>query len=314
VEAESRQFRRRTLLSPLMNKNNQITSMTGFGSGAAEGQGLRLGVELRSVNSRYLDIQVRCPANLQPFEQVIRERIQSQLSRGKVSANISWTEEAQQKALPKLDEEFVKAYLEQLQQLAELGHTEMKADLALLARLPGVFTFATAEPENDEAKALMLAALDEALADMVAMRTKEGQALAEDLRRRVEAIEVHLEQIAALVPKTREQIQNRLREKVAALLDPGAIHEDRLAMEVALIAERSDITEEIVRFRSHNVQFFEALDKGGEVGKRFNFLLQEMNREANTISSKSSDSHIIHRVVEIKEDVERLREQVQNLA
>jgi uncharacterized protein (TIGR00255 family) len=160
----------------------------------------------------------------------------------------------------------------------------------------------------------MLAALDEALADMVAMRTKEGQALAEDLRRRVEAIEVHLEQIAALVPKTREQIQNRLREKVAALLEPGAIHEDRLAMEVALIAERSDITEEIVRFRSHNVQFFEALDKGGEVGKRFNFLLQEMNREANTISSKSSDSHIIHRVVEIKEDVERLREQVQNLA
>ena len=297
-----------------MTKKNQITSMTGFGGGAAEGQGVRLGVELRSVNSRYLDIQVRCPSNLQSFEQLIRERVQAQLSRGKVSVNFSWTEEAQQKALPTLDEEVASGYLTQLQRLAELSQSDTQVDLALLARLPGVFSFAAAEPENDEAKELIQAALDEALVEMVAMRTKEGQALAEDLRRRVEAVEAHLEHIAELVPRTREQIQHRLREKVAALLEPGAIHEDRLAMEVALIAERSDITEEIVRFRSHNAQFFAALDKGGEVGKRFNFLLQEMNREANTISSKSSDSDIIHRVVEIKEEVERLREQVQNLA
>jgi uncharacterized protein (TIGR00255 family) len=297
-----------------MTKKNQITSMTGFGGGAAEGQGVRLGVELRSVNSRYLDIQVRCPSNLQSFEQLIRERVQAQLSRGKVSVNFSWTEEAQQKALPTLDEEVASGYLTQLQRLAELSQSDTQVDLALLARLPGVFSFAAAEPENDEAKELIQAALDEALVEMVAMRTKEGQALAEDLRRRVEVVEAHLEHIAELVPRTREQIQNRLREKVAVLLEPGAIHEDRLAMEVALIAERSDITEEIVRFRSHNAQFFAALDKGGEVGKRFNFLLQEMNREANTISSKSSDSDIIHRVVEIKEEVERLREQVQNLA
>jgi uncharacterized protein (TIGR00255 family) len=297
-----------------MTKKNQITSMTGFGGGAAEGQGVRLGVELRSVNSRYLDIQMRCPSNLQAFEQLIRERVQAQLSRGKVSVNFSWTEEAQQKALPTLDEEVASGYLTQLQRLAELSQSDTQVDLALLACLPGVFSFPAAEPENDEAKELMQAALDEALVEMVAMRTKEGQALAEDLRRRVEAVEAHLEHIAELVPRTREQIQNRLREKVAVLLEPGAIHEDRLAMEVALIAERSDITEEIVRFRSHNAQFFAALDKGGEVGKRFNFLLQEMNREANTISSKSSDSDIIHRVVEIKEEVERLREQVQNLA
>ena len=297
-----------------MTKKNQITSMTGFGGGAAEGQGVRLGVELRSVNSRFLDIQVRCPSILQAFEQLIRERVQAQLSRGKVSVNFSWTEEAQQKALPTLDEEVASGYLTKLQRLAELSQSDTQVDLELLARLPGVFSFAAAEPENDEAKELMQAALDEALVEMVAMRTKEGQALADDLRQRVEAVEAHLEHIAELVPKTREQIQNRLREKVAVLLEPGAIHEDRLAMEVALIAERSDITEEIVRFRSHNAQFFAALDKGGEVGKRFNFLLQEMNREANTISSKSSDSDIIHRVVEIKEEVERLREQVQNLA
>ena len=121
-----------------MTKKNQITSMTGFGGGAAEGQGVRLGVELRSVNSRYLDIQVRCPSNLQSFEQLIRERVQAQLSRGKVSVNFSWTEEAQQKALPTLDEEVASGYLTQLQRLAELSQSDTLVDLALLARLPGV--------------------------------------------------------------------------------------------------------------------------------------------------------------------------------
>ena len=297
-----------------MDKNNQITSMTGFGSGAAEGQDQQIGVELRSVNSRYLDIQIRSPANLQVFEQAIRERIQARVSRGKISANISWTEAAQQTALPQLNEDVATRYLEQLRQLAGLAQADAEVDLALLALLPGIFCFESLEVEGEATQELLFAGLDQALGDLMAMRTAEGQTLAEDLRRRVELVDSHLEHIAELVPNTREQVQSRLRDKVAALLEPGSIDEDRLAMEVVLIAERSDITEEIVRFRSHNAQFFKALNKGGEVGRRFNFLLQEMNREANTISSKSSDSEIIHWVVEIKEEVERLREQVQNLA
>ncbi len=297
-----------------MRQNIKITSMTGFGSGQAEGQGQQVGVELRSVNSRYLDIQIRSPANLQPFEQAIRERIQAAVSRGKLSANISWAEEGQQTALPQLDAEVAAAYMVQLEQLAKIAKTATDLDLGLLSRLPGIFRFEASEIEGEDVQALLFAALDQALADLLAMRGAEGETLAADLRDRVGLIEAHLEQIAELVPNTREQIHNRLREKIAALLEPGAIDEERLAMEVVLIAERSDITEEIVRFRSHNAQFIEALDKGGEVGRRFNFLLQEMNREANTISSKSSDPEIIHRVVEIKEEVERLREQVQNLA
>ena len=197
-----------------MTKKNQITSMTGFGGGAAEGQGVRLGVELRSVNSRYLDIQVRCPSNLQVFEQLIRERVQAELSRGKVSVNFSWTEEAQQKALPTLDEEVASGYLTQLQRLAELSQSDTQVDLALLARLPGVFSFAAAEPENDEAKELMQAALDEALVEMVAMRTKEGQALADDLRRMVEAVEALPYQQA--VARAHEVIE-AAREKAEAL-------------------------------------------------------------------------------------------------
>ena len=288
--------------------------MTGFGSGVAEGQGQQVVVELRSVNSRYLDIQIRSSANLQPFEQAIRERIQTSISRGKLSANISWTEEGQQTALPQLDAEVAAAYVAQLQQLAKIAQADLDPDLGLLSRLPGIFRFESSEIEGEEVQILLFAALDQALSDLLAMRGSEGEALAADLRGRVDLIEKYLEEIAELVPNTREQIHNRLREKIAALLEPGAIAEERLAMEVVLIAERSDITEEIVRFRSHNAQFIEALDNGGEVGRRFNFLLQEMNREANTISSKSSDPEIIHRVVEIKEEVERLREQVQNLA
>ena len=216
--------------------------------------------------------------------------------------------------MPQLDAEVAAAYVAQLQQLAKIAQADLDPDLGLLSRLPGIFRFESSEIEGEEVQILLFAALDQALSDLLAMRGSEGEALAADLRGRVDLIEKYLEEIAELVPNTREQIHNRLREKIAALLEPGAIAEERLAMEVVLIAERSDITEEIVRFRSHNAQFIEALDNGGEVGRRFNFLLQEMNREANTISSKSSDPEIIHRVVEIKEEVERLREQVQNLA
>ena len=302
------------LIFPLMKDKDQITSMTGFGSGKAESEGLRLGVELRSVNSRYLDIQVRCPSQLQPFESVIRERIQKQIGRGKISVNISCNEGAQSPALPTLDEEVAGRYLAEIRRLAELGKVNGEVDIALLSRLPGVFRVESVELEPEAAQALLFAGLDQALSELVAMRLAEGQALVTDLRQRIEVVESHLEEIAAWVPRAREQSQSRLREKIEALLEPGSVNEDRIALEIALIAERSDITEEIVRFRSHNAQFIEALDKGGEVGKRFNFLLQEMNREANTISSKSSESEIIHRVVEIKEEVERLREQVQNLA
>ena len=322
-----------------MTEPAPIHSMTGFGRAAAERQGLRLAVELRSVNSRYLDIQVRCPAELQPFEAAIRERIQARVGRGKISAHIAWQEEGQLEALPQLDEAAAKHYLAQLRRLAELAHSEAaesrsalprrKAFFArvkglerfdvgiervLLAKLPQLFRVQAAELDSAVVQEVLWAGLDEALAELVAMRTTEGNALAADLRGRVEAVGGLLERVAERMQATRGQVAERLREKIAALLAPGAVAEDRLATEIALLAERSDIVEEIVRFRSHNAQFLDILAQGGEVGKRLNFLLQEMNREANTISAKAADADIAHWVVEIKEEVERLREQVQNLA
>lgn len=322
-----------------MNERGPIHSMTGFGRAAAERQGWRLAVELRSVNSRYLDIQMRCPADLQSFEPAIRERIQAQIGRGKISAHFAWEEENQRGDLPQLDEAVAKHYLAQLRRLAELAQIEAAESRAgwprrkaffarvkgleqldvgiervLLAKLPKLFRVPAPVLDSAVVQEILWAGLDEALAELVAMRAAEGRVLVADLRGRVEAVGTHLERVAERAQETRGQVAERLREKVAALLAPGAVAADRVATEIALIAERGDIVEEIVRFRSHNVQFLDTLARGGAVGKRLNFLLQEMNREANTISAKSADADIAHWVVEIKEEVERLREQVQNLA
>ena len=316
-----------------------IHSMTGFGRAAAERRGLRLAVELRSVNSRYLDIQVRCPADLQPFELAIRERIQARVRRGKISAHLAWEEESQSEALSQLDEKAAKHYLTQLRRLAELAqieaaesratlpqwksffarfkgleHFNVGIERVLLAKLPNLFRVQAAELDSAVVQEVLRVGLDQALAELVAMREAEGHTLAADLRARVEAVGVHLERVAERAQAIRGEVAERLREKIASLLAPGTVAEDRLATEIALIAERSDIVEEIVRFRSHNTQFLDTLAQGGEVGKRLNFLLQEMHREANTISAKTADTEIAHWVVEIKEEIERLREQVQNLA
>ncbi len=293
-----------------------ITSMTGFGRGSAGGNTGSVGIELRSVNSRFLDIQVRSPHHLQAFEQVVRERIQGRVGRGKISAHISWEEGVSASAMPTLDEAVAARYCEELNRLGTSLDVRGEVDLQTIAHLPGIFRSEVADDKGDttEAGELLLAALAEALDEFLAMRGKEGAALAVDLRQRVEHIEKRLAQVEERVPAARQQLHVRLREKVEELLKPGELDESRLAMEVALIADRGDITEEIVRFHSHNAQFVATLDEGGEVGRRFNFLLQEMNREANTISSKAADAEIVHLVVEIKEEVERLREQVQNLA
>jgi uncharacterized protein (TIGR00255 family) len=295
-----------------------ITSMTGFGSGQAESQGARVTVELRSVNSRFCEVQVRCPAGMQGLEGAIKERVQTRVPRGKITVQVIWEEEGETGELPVLDEGVVRRYLRELARLAELARPTLGVaavpDLGCLARLPGLFRLESMSLDRGQAEGLVLTALEAGLDDFVRMRAVEGEALSRDLRGRVERIADLLRRVEVLVAASRERLRERLRDKVNALLAPGAIPEDRLAAEVVLLAERSDVTEEIVRFQSHNAQFLETLERGGEVGRRFTFLLQEMNREANTINSKADETEVVHLVVEIKEDLERLREQVQNLA
>lgn len=291
-----------------------IYSMTGFGAGLAECDGVRIRAELRSVNSRFVDIQVRCPNSMQEFSAAIKERLQQRISRGKVSVGLDWDEGEAVSEAPTLDRAVARAYLQGLEQLKAMGGTTGDVDLSTIASMPGLFKIHSAKLEPEALEKLVMEAVDLALGEFLQMRQQEGQTLTKDLRQRVLLIEEHLKRVAAMAEQARGRIQQKLQEKLAALLEPGAVPEDRLAVEVALLAERSDIAEEIVRFHSHNAQFIAALDEGGEVGRRLNFLLQEMHREANTISSKASETEITHLVVEVKEEVERLREQVQNLA
>ena len=291
-----------------------ISSMTGFGRGEAEAEGRRARVELRSVNSRFGDIQVRCPNQLQEFESGLKEQIQGRIGRGKVSATVVWEDAPESSGLPRLDEAVARRYMEELQRLRELCRISGQVDLSLMGDLPGLFRTEAPTLDPEVVEQLLRQAVDQALEEFLQMRAREGRTLAEDLRARVILIEENLQRIAEVTADASERFRARLREKVEALLQPGEIDEDRLALEVVLLAERGDITEEIVRFHSHNAQFLAALDQGGEVGRRLNFLLQEMHREANTISSKAGDSQIVHLVVGIKEEVERLREQVQNIA
>ena len=291
-----------------------ISSMTGFGSGSAEGEHGQVKVELRSVNGRYCDIQLRCPPRLQRFEAGIRTRLRRRVGRGKITVFVDWEEAAAANPLPALDAELARHYLGELEHLRALGGLEGRPDLALVAGLPGLFKSAAATPQPEAVEELLVEAVDAALDDFVRMCAREGRALSRDLRARVDRLQEALDRVEAMAREAPHRLRERLRKRVEALLRPAEVDEDRLAQEVVMLAERSDITEEVVRFRSHNEQFLDTLNKGGEVGRRLNFLLQEMNREANTISSKSTESGIVHLMVEVKEEVERLREQVQNLA
>jgi len=207
----------------------------------------------------------------------------------------------------------IQSYVLGTSRLREIAGLVQDPDWATWVRLPGLFTMEAISVEEEVAE-LVVDALDQALEELQSMRRVEGRALARDLRARVARIEERLARVEELASVQGDRIRERLEERVAALLEPGQVPEERLAMEIALIAERSDITEETVRFRSHDAQFIETLDRGGEVGRRLTFLLQEMNREANTLSSKAGDAEILHLAVELKEEVEKLREQVQNLA
>ncbi len=287
--------------------------MTGFGTGGAEEEGIRVRALLRSVNGRFLDLSVRCPGPLQELEPRVRERLQGRLTRGKVTGTIDCEETGESNGLPELDPEIAERYFSELDRLArETGLPPV--GLEVVARMPGVFRTSSRGPDPERLERLVMEALDQALAELEEMRRSEGAALAADLRARLATIDGLTDRIEELALEGREEVRRRLREKVESLLKPGEMDEARLATEIVLIAERSDITEELVRLRSHHERFLEAIDKGGEVGRRLNFLLQEMHREINTLSSKSAASGIVHGAVAAKEEVERLREQVQNLA
>ncbi len=290
-----------------------IESMTGFGKGEASAKGVTFSVELRSVNNRFLEISTRAPKTISQRENEIKDIIRSKISRGKISLNAAKEDGSDNELAVSVDKKRVKEIHAVLEQLRKT--TKIKEPVALEHLLHFSEIFETKEVEEDETEwKVFQQALTKAVSSLKTMREKEGAELARDSKERVQKINKHIDTVEQLSKKRIPEERKRLTEKVMLLVeDKSIINTQRLELEIALLSEKLDVTEECVRFRSHNKFFLEALQSKESEGRKLNFLIQEMNREANTIGSKCNDVEIAHIVVGIKEELEKIREQLQNI-
>ena len=292
-----------------------IKSMTGYGRGEAAFDGRTIVVEVRAVNNRYLDCTVKMPRAYIFAEDALKARVQASVARGKLDVFVNISGAGAEGVSITVNEELAKAYIDALARLHELsgGKAPESYSVTDLARFPDVLTVEKQEEDQDTLKEQLLAALDLALADFSAMRAKEGERLAEDILRRAAAIETLVGRVEKHSPQTVSEYRVRLEAKMAEVLQNTQIDESRLLTEAAIFADKIAVDEETVRLRSHISQLRELLAKGGAVGRKLDFLIQEFNREANTIGSKCSDIQIARQVVDIKAEIEKIREQVQNV-
>jgi uncharacterized protein (TIGR00255 family) len=289
-----------------------LTSMTGFGQGEATGAGSTVTVEVRSVNHRFLDFAFKLPRSLQNREAEIKEIVRRKIARGRVSVTIA-VESTTTTAAVTINESVLEQYLTQLRAFAKRNGLDDRVSLDALVGLPEVVTAKENEPGDDQLWPLVEKSLNEALDRCNGMRLDEGKALEKDLLERMRSIDRTVVAIEKLAPTVAKRQVETLRKRVAQLALDVTVPEDRIAAEIVMLSDRTDITEEITRLRSHVAQFGGALKNGGEVSKKLTYLLQEMHREASTMGSKAADTEVIQHVVGLKEETEKIREQVQNL-
>lgn len=289
--------------------------MTGFGRGTSNGDGYSVAVELKTVNNRFLDIHLRTGNELAGLEAIIRRRIGERLTRGRVDVNINLDRTSE--IAYEVNRPLVAGYIQAMRAMQQEFGLAGEPDVNVLARLPGALQ-ASRNGVSEEVGGAIERALSDALDDLQSMRESEGAALASEMRSLLDEIERHVPLIETMagdqVTLYRSRVQKRIMELLARDgLEVVELDQGRLSQEVAYLADRSDITEEVARLRSHITQFRSIIDAGGEAGKRLDFLLQEFNREANTVLSKSTDLAIKESSLAIKAAVEKLREQVQNV-
>ncbi len=290
-----------------------IKSMTGYGRAVETINGREFTVELRSVNNRYLDCSVRLPRILSFTEEAIKQAVKSSVSRGKVDVFVSITSEGGEEAQITLNKTVLEGYLAAMKQMvAEYG---IKDDISVTAvsRLPEVLTVEKPKIDEDQLAADLMTVVAKALANYDAMRAAEGAALDADLRNRGNTILEFVSQVEQGNGQTVADYRARLENKLREVLENTSIDESRILTEAAIFADKVAVDEETVRLRSHLQQMNTMLDGGGAVGRKLDFLLQEMNREANTIGSKCTDVRLARIVVDIKAELEKIREQTQNI-
>lgn len=289
------------------------TSMTGFGRGEASGEGYQFTVELKAVNHRFLEVVARLPRAYGSFEERLRKTIQENVQRGRIEVFVNIAETGEKKRLVKVDKDLVLSYDKTLKELAIALKTEYETDIYRLAGFPEVLTVEEPELNLDNLWKVCAGALDTALAGFLHMRRTEGQKLTEDILQRLHILEEEIHKISDRAELVVLDYQARLQERLRIMLGDVALDEARLANEVAFFADKASVAEEIVRFESHLDQMGQALTGVEAVGRKLDFLIQEMNREINTIGSKANDLIIAQTVVTVKSELEKIREQIQNL-
>lgn len=288
-------------------------SMTGFGAATAEASGESLSVEVRTVNHRFCDVKVRGSRDLAGLEAALAAKVRSRLDRGSVDLTVRRTVAPDAAGRLRLDVPLARAYADRLRELGEALGLDARPGLMEIAALEGVVTLEEAPVDLERLEALAARALDEALDQVIAMRDREGAALAADILERIDRVRSLVSQVEAAAPAVVEASRDRMIERVGALAEGVEVDPQRIALEIAVLAERADVAEELTRLSSHLDQFAELLGAEGAVGRKLDFLMQEMNREVNTIGSKSQSTDIAGHVVDLKAELERIREQVQNV-
>jgi uncharacterized protein (TIGR00255 family) len=291
-----------------------MRSMTGFGRGGAAGDGFSISVELKTVNNRFLDINLRLPAELQQIESIVKRLIGSRLSRGRVEANLQY--DRNDAAELELNRPLIKGFLAAMKQMQDEFSLAGEPDINVIARLPNVVQTRKEEPSAEFLGAIE-AAFAVALEDLEQMRSKEGEMLRAEMGSRLDQIAARIPAIeteaANVADEYRQRLTKRVNDMLAKTDSQIELDPSRLAQEVAYLADRADISEEITRLKTHIEHFHGIMNDNKDVGKRLDFLTQELNREANTIASKTNNMTVKENALAIKSEIEKIREQVQNV-
>ena len=290
-----------------------IKSMTGYGSSSGSVEGFNIKAELKSVNNRYLETSVRLPRNFIFAEEAVKNSVQSHISRGKVDVFITIDSSEADDVAVKVNEQLLKGYFEAVKRISDVTSLPMDLTPSSLARFPDILTVEREELNSDAICDGIVSVMEKALDDYDNMRLKEGAKLKADVENRLETIERYVCEIEQKVPYTVSAYSERLEKKMREVLEDKSIDESRLIQEVAIFADHIAVDEETVRLRSHIEQLREMISSSSPIGRKIDFLVQEFNREANTIGSKCQNSEIAHVVVDLKSEIEKIREQIQNI-
>ena len=291
----------------------KLLSMTGYGSAKGSVEGQEITVELKSVNNRYLDCSVRLPRNFLFAEDTIKQAVSAGVSRGKVDVFVSAQASQDSGTVVSVNEELARGYRDAVARIAETLGLESGLNAFSLARFPDVLTVERRELDKDKAAAALSEITAKAVEEFNAMREREGERLRRDMLGKLETIEGFVSVVEERSPQTVKEYRERLEARLRDILADRSLDEQRVITEAAIFADRTAVDEETVRLRSHIAQFRTMLEEGSPIGRKMDFLVQEFNRESNTIGSKCSDASLAKVVVDLKSEIEKIREQLQNV-